>query len=248
MLGKNARARNGYLAGSDRERAFDFNAALNDAGIAAIFALRGGYGTMRIAHAIDYDAFARSPKIVMGYSDLTVVLNALAARANTITFHGPVAATPWSDATREWVARALCDIQPLGTMRAATKMERAGAASGVLRGGNLTLLAHLCGTPFAVDLSDAIVFLEDVDEADYRIDRMLTQLMLARAFEHARGFLIGDVPNLEIVRERLHALKKPALSGVPVGHIEHQWVMPIGAHVTIDADTGTIAIGESAVA
>jgi muramoyltetrapeptide carboxypeptidase len=240
VLAEHARARNTYLAGTDRERADDFNAALNDDSIRAIFALRGGYGTMRIAPAIDYDAFARTPKAVMGYSDMTVLLNALSQRAGAITFHGPVLAAPMSDVAREWIVRALFDETPLGELRAATTTVHGGTASGRLCGGNLSLLAHTCGTPYAVDFSDALVMIEDVHEADYRMDRLLTQLVLSGALERARGFLIGDVPNVDIVAERLLPLQKPIVAGWPIGHIEDQWVMPIGAHAWLEGDVLTL--------
>ena len=240
VLGKHAPARSGSLAGSDRDRIFDFNAALNDDTIHALFALRGGYGTMRIAHAIDYAAFERTPKVVMGYSDMTVVLNALTSRAGAITYHGPVMAAPLSEATRHRILRTLTEYAPFEGIEARSTL-RTGIATGQLCGGNLSLLASTCGTPFAVDCNEALVMIEDVGEADYRVDRLLTQLILAGAFERASGFIIGDVPNIDIVRERLAHFKKPTVAGVPFGHIDEQWILPIGADATLDASEGYAA-------
>lgn len=230
MLGEHAYAAADYLAGSDDARAEDLNRALRDPSIRGIFALRGGYGVMRILDRIDYAAFAREPKCVMGYSDLTALLNALNQRCGVVTFHGPVASAPMSAAQRECVKRALFH----GKFEAPHAHALVpGTASGVLRGGNLSLIAALCGTPYAIDFRDAIALIEDVDEAPYRIDRLLTQLLLAGAFERARGFAIGDVPAPSVVQERLAALGLPVVAGIDAGHLEEQAVLPIGGEATI---------------
>jgi muramoyltetrapeptide carboxypeptidase len=246
VLGDHARAKREYLAGSDDERASDFNAALRDDSIRAIFALRGGYGTMRILYAIDYDAFARNPKVVMGYSDMTALLNSLAQRANVATFHGPIASAPM-DRVAINILRTLTEAEPLGRLHIDGATHGNRIASGRLCGGNLSLIAHACGTPYALDMRDAIVFFEDVDEDAYRIDRLFTQLLLSGALETARGFILGDIPHLEVAIERLAPLKKPLLSGAPIGHIDDQWVIPIGIDATLDATNGTINFHEAAV-
>ena len=175
----------------------------------------------------------------MGYSDLTVVLNALTARTQTITYHGPVMAAPMNSDVRDRILRALSDGAD-DEMEAPTTL-RAGIASGRLCGGNLSLLAATCGTPFAIDFTDALVMIEDIDEADYRVDRLLTQLILAGAFERASGFLIGDVPNVDVVRERLSHFRKPMVAHLAFGHVDNQWILPIGAHATLDAALGYAA-------
>jgi muramoyltetrapeptide carboxypeptidase len=246
VLGENARAKLGYLAGSDEERAADFNAALHDESIRAVFALRGGYGTMRMLDAIDYDACARKPKIVMGYSDMTALLNTLTQRTGVVTFHGPIMGAPIARVAIN-VLRTLSEPEPLGQLSLDSLTHVGGVAHGRLRGGNLSLVAALCGTPYAIDMRDAIVFFEDVNEDAYRIDRLLTQLFLSGALETARGFILGDIPHLDVAVERLAALKKPLVSGAAIGHIEDQWVMPIGSEATFDASNGTIEFRESAV-
>jgi muramoyltetrapeptide carboxypeptidase len=230
VLGAHAYANADYLAGTDDERAADLNDALRDPSVRGIIALRGGYGTMRILDRVDYAALARDPKCVMGYSDMTALLNAFAARSNVVTFHGPIAGAPMSELQRERVKRALfgADFEALEGAALVP-----GNARGVLRGGNLSLIAALCGTPYAIDFTGSIVLLEDVDEAPYRIDRLLTQLQLAGAFDAAAGFVIGDIPAPQVLRERLARYGKPAIGGVPSGHIDEQSVLPIGATVTI---------------
>jgi muramoyltetrapeptide carboxypeptidase len=231
VLGHSARAVHGYLAGTDDERSFDINDALHDPTIRGIFALRGGYGTMRMLDRIDYAQMARDPKVLLGYSDLTTLLNAFYARSNVVTYHGPVAISAMTQPTRERMQKALFsgEFETIPVDEAAMP----GTQSGVLRGGNLSLIAALCGTPYAIDFSDAIVLLEDVDEAPYRIDRLLTQLQLAGAFYGAAAFAIGDIPARDVVVERLRGYHRPVVTGVPFGHIAEPLVLPIGARALL---------------
>jgi muramoyltetrapeptide carboxypeptidase len=197
---------------------------------------------MRTLEALDYDAFARDPKPVLGYSDLTAPLNALAQRSRVVTFHGPVMNAPLSAAARDRIARALGE-HDFGDARGG-EVITGGVARGRLCGGNLSLIAHLCGTPYALDARDAVVFLEDLDEAPYRIDRMLTQLRLAGWFAAARGVAVGDIEHVDVVRERLQDLGIPVLAGLPFGHIGEQCVMPIGAEAELDATNARLRISE----
>ncbi len=247
VLGEHARARTGYLAGNDEQRAADFNAALYDPQIRAIFALRGGYGVMRILDLIDYDAVRNDPKIVLGYSDMTALLNAIAQRSGSIAFHGPMMHAPLSAQSRERILRALADPRPLDAVDLPDVIS-SGSARGPLRGGNLSLIAHLCGTPFAIESAGGIVFIEDVGESAYRIDRMLTQLRLAGWFSCAAAVLAGDVEHLDVVRERLATLSAPAYAGLAFGHIDEQLILPIGVNVEIDGASARMRFVESAVA
>lgn len=251
-IAEHAMARRGFLAGSDEQRLADLNAALRDPSVRGVFALRGGYGTMRLLPGVDYAALQADPKVVLGYSDLTALLNAMTSRAGVVTFHGPVASSgAWSDRVIDWLRPLLFGSQrPLVQNERNAYAIRSGFASGRLAGGNLSLIAALVGTPYAIDFRDAIVVLEDVDEPPYRIDRMLTQLRLADAFAGARGVLAGqwsdcdvsddhvygDVKLRDVLQERLGDLGIPVLAEVPVGHIEEQWTLPIGAAATLDAD------------
>lgn len=252
----NAMARRGFLAGSDEQRLGDLNDALRDPAVRGIFALRGGYGTMRLLPGVDYDALARDPKVVLGYSDLTALLNAMTARAGVVTLHGPVATSgAWSRRVIDWLRPLL-----FGTDGAVVHSDesalviRNGSAAGRIAGGNLSLVSSLVGTPYAIDFRGAIVVLEDVDESPYRVDRMLTQMRLANAFDGARAVLVGqcvgcdvgddhvygDVKLLDVLKERLGDLGIPVLAEVPVGHMDEQWTLPIGARATLDAEAHSL--------
>jgi muramoyltetrapeptide carboxypeptidase len=260
VLGEHARAQTGYLAGSDAQRAEDFNRMARDAGIRAIVALRGGYGTMRILDALDYDAIARDPKIVMGYSDITAIVNAVATHSGVIAFHGPVAShgSSFTGAARAYFERALMSGEPIGTLRVAQpQLITSGRASGRLAGGNLSLISSLAGTPYAIAGHDALLFFEETHEAPYRIDRMLTQLELTGELRGVRGVLVGQCtectgdgptpPASAVIEERVHALGVPAMAGAPIGHIATQWILPVGARAELDANAGTLTIPEATV-
>ncbi|HET6894180.1 MAG TPA: LD-carboxypeptidase [Candidatus Baltobacteraceae bacterium] len=249
-IGRNARAKRGYLAGSDAQRVADFNEAARDPQVRGIFALRGGYGTMRILDALDYDALAADPKVVLGYSDLTALLNAVTQRTGLVTFHGPVAAlSSFSDTEREWLRRAVMQPHPLGALDAPGACVVAeGSSHGRLCGGNLSLVAALTGTPFEIDTSGALLFIEEVEEAPYRIDRMLTQLRLSGALSCVAGVLVGRCANCDVgadhpyagmplaqtLRDRLGDLGVPVVTDLPIGHRGEQWTLPIGARARID--------------
>ncbi|MHB8432050.1 MAG: S66 peptidase family protein [Candidatus Tyrphobacter sp.] len=260
VVGRHAAARRGYLAGSDEERADDFNCMARDPSIRAIVALRGGYGTMRILEHVDYGAIAADPKIVLGFSDVTALLDAVAQRSAVITFHGPVAREEYFDeVARSYVERACMSLEPIGTLAAlAATTVRGGSARGRIAGGNLSIVASLLGSPWAPALREALLLLEDVDEEPYRIDRMLTQLRLAGAIEAARGVIVGGLTRCEpkadsqgtaeeVVAERLSGWDRPVLCGIPSGHVPHQWVLPIGLEATLDADARTLTFSEPAV-
>lgn len=258
VLGKYVNERDGYLAGSDTERAADFNAMARDPKVRAIVAIRGGYGTMRILQRLDYEAIARDPKIVLGFSDLTAILNAVAVRSRVVTFHGPVGAhgSSWSGAARDYLEAALFGTQPWRLPIADARSLAPGIARGRLAGGNLALVASLVGTPFAVPAAGALLFLEETEEPPYRIDRMLTQLALAGDLAAARGILFGRCTKCtdtgptasaaSVIDERLRAAGRPAATGAPVGHIPAQWVLPIGVRAELDATNGTLAMLEAA--
>lgn len=251
----------GYLAGTDEERASDFNEALRDPQIRGIFALRGGYGTMRILDRIDYGAAARDPKVILGYSDLTALLNAITQRTGLVTFHGPVAAlSQFTPNEVRWLRAAVMSGRPLGALHVPNaSVLSAGYASGRVVGGNLSLVSSLAGTPQQIDTSGAILVLEDVEEPPYRIDRMLTQLRMSGAFERAAGVIAGGwtncdvaedhvyagLPLADVLRDRLSDLGIPVLADLPVGHIEEQWTLPIGAHATLDTALRTLTIDQA---
>jgi muramoyltetrapeptide carboxypeptidase len=254
VVGEHALARDGYFAGSDAYRAADLNHALRDDSIDAVWCLRGGYGAMRILDTIDYDAIARRPKPIIGYSDITALHAAFARRSDLVTYHGPTARAVLSTFSRDSLACAL--VHGGDSCGAATdaRVLRGGSAHGVLAGGNLALLSALAGTAFAPRLDDTILVLEDIDEAVYRVDRMLRQLLLAGLLDGVRGIVFGACTNCpeasddgarrldDVILEIADLLAVPALSGAPVGHIDDQWTLPLGAPAVLDADRRTLAV------
>jgi muramoyltetrapeptide carboxypeptidase len=269
-VGDHARARHGYFAGTDAERAADLNAMFAAPDIAGIFCYTGGWGTPRILPLVDYAAIRRHPKALVGYSDVTALLNAVHQETGLVTFHGPMAAweiRPW---TLEKLKRVLMSAEPIGVLdnppKGADELVnrdyriltlRGGKARGRLVGGNLTMIASLMGTPWEIDTRGAILFLEDVHEAVYRIDRMLTQLRLGGKLEHLAGVVFGycsecptDAPSFsfeEILTEFFAPLGVPACAGLAFGHLKEKLTLPVGLDATLDADAGTLTFTEAAV-
>jgi muramoyltetrapeptide carboxypeptidase len=265
VIGENARGRTGYLAAPDAARAADFNAALRDPSNDAIWALRGGYGVMRILDALDWDALAARPRPVIGYSDNTAIHLAI-QRLGAVSLHGPHPATPeFNDFSRDILLRVLTDDAPAGLLpfpdegegRAETIVP--GVAEGPLVGGNLSLIAGTVGTPYQIRAAGAILFLEEVGEAAYKLDRLLTQLRLSGVLEGIAGVAVGafsEVPDhqnlelpsvAEVVRDRLGDLGVPVALGFPFGHVEDNWTLPLGVRARLDAGAGTLELLESAV-
>ena len=260
----------GYFAGHDRDRAADVNAMFADDSIAGIFCYTGGWGAPRMLPYLDYALIARKPKVIIGYSDITALINAIHKKTGLITFHGPVAASNFEPYSLEAFKRVVMTPEPAGRIDMPPKpgnqlVDRfnrlvrlsPGRASGRLVGGNLTLFASLMGTPYEFDTDGRIVLIEDTHEEPYRIDRMLTQLALGGKFDRVAGVVFGHCTDCqiksqsfsleEILRDRFGSLRAPAVSGMPFGHIEQKVTLPIGAMATLDADAGTLTIDEAAV-
>ncbi len=254
VVGEHALARHGYFAGSDDQRVADLNRALADDAIDAIWCLRGGYGAMRILESIDYAAAARRPKPLIGYSDITALHSAFAPRSEMVTYHGPTARAVLSPFSRRSLACALVHGgDSCGTAENA-RVLRGGVARGALAGGNLALLSALAGTPFSPRLGDAILVLEDTDEPVYRIDRMMRQLLLAGLLDGVQGIVFGTCTNCpeaaddgarsldDVIGEVATLLGVPAIIGAPIGHIDDQWTLPLGALASLDADRRTLVV------
>ena len=265
LPGEYCRGRCGYLSGTDEERAADFNAALRAPGNDAVWCLRGGYGTMRILDRIDWDALVERPRPVIGFSDNTALHLAL-HRRGVVSFHGPHPATlELPEFSRGGLLSVLTRAEPAGVLPFPTGgSERAetvvgGHAEGPLVGGNLALVAATLGTPYAMRAEGAILFLEDVGEPAYRVDRMLSQLLLSGVLEGVAGIALGgftEAPDegkeglpstLEVLADRLGGLGIPIASGFPFGHVEESWTLPLGVRARLDADAGTLALVEAAV-
>ena len=271
-VGEHVMSRYGYLAGPDRDRAADINAAFADDEVRGVIALRGGWGAARALPHIDFDAIAAHPKVVLGYSDITTLLNALYARSNLVCFHGPNGYSLWSEFTTREMKRVVFNGETplmknprvrddtLAVRENRTWAIVPGRARGRLVGGNLTLLAALAGTPYFPDTTGAIVFLEEANEYIYRCDRMLTQLALAGLFEKAAGVVFGGFTGCnvspggygrfslnDVFEHHMAPAGKPAFSGAMIGHVSEKRTIPIGATAEIDADAGTIELLEPAV-
>jgi muramoyltetrapeptide carboxypeptidase len=249
-----------YLSGSDDQRLADLHNALADDNIKALFALRGGYGCARIVDRIDAALLRTHAKPIIGYSDITT-LHALCTREDLPSFHAPMPASDWLQDGADDDTAALLDLLmhplPAGTLFAPTLAADAwrvpGTATGTLVGGNLAIVASLIGTPFAVPVHNNILFLEDVSEAPYRVDRLLTQLRLAGALDAAAGFVLGSFTGDEgdataVLQEHLGRLNKPLIAGWPAGHGQPNRVLPLGVMVHLDAAAGSVRMGADVLA
>jgi muramoyltetrapeptide carboxypeptidase len=265
--------RYGYLAGKDKDRAADINQFFGDRSISAILPIRGGWGCSRMLPYLDYNLIRKNPKIIVGFSDITSLLLGLNAQTNLVTFHGPNGLTSWRTAQTEYFRRVLFngervtfqnekdsdDANRLMQVKYRIQTINSGKAKGRLIGGNLSVLSAIVGSPYLPDFNGAILFLEDVSENIYRIDRMMTQLKIAGVLDKLAGFVFGQCTNClpdadygsltleEVVWDHIKPLGIPAWYGAMIGHIEPVLTFPIGLEVEIDSDTGTIQMLESAV-
>jgi len=270
----NLLSRFGYLAGTDEERAASLNAMFARPDIAAIFAVRGGWGCARILPLLDYAMIGAHPKIFAGFSDITALHCSFAAmKVPFPTFHGPNAGSSWPQVAWSAFRQMLFEgalptyVPPEGRADRLVQREgrvttfSPGIARGRLAGGNLTVLAGLAGTPYFPDLDGTILFLEDTNEAQYRIDRMLTQLRLAGVFERVAGLAFGQCTGCtnagasygnftlnQVLEQHFGKLGVPAFAGAMIGHIANQITVPMGAEVEMDASQGSIRVLEPVVA
>ena len=265
--------RYGYLAGKDRDRAADINQFFADPEVDALLPLQGGWGSSRVLPYLDYDTIRQNPKILVGFSDITALLLGIYAQTGLVTFHGPHGLTGWRSAQTEFFRRVLftgdavvyknqqdsADEDRLMQVEYRVQTITSGRARGRLIGGNLSVMTAIVGTPYLPDFNGAILFVEDIGETIYRLDRMLTHLKLAGALERLAGFIFGQCSQCtpgegygsltleEVIKDHIAPLKIPAWYGAQIGHVETIWTLPIGLAVEIDADIGAIRLLESAV-
>jgi muramoyltetrapeptide carboxypeptidase len=266
--------RYGYLAGRDRDRAADINQGFADPNIKALLPIRGDWGSARILPYLDYELIRQNPKIIVGFSDLTALLLGIAAQTGLVTFHGPNGFTSWKPDQTEAFRQVLFagqamtfenglvpeDRDRLMQTRLRVNTITSGRARGKLYGGNLSVLSGIVGSPYLPDLTGAILFLEDIGEAIYRVDRMLTQLKLAGLLDQLAGFVFGQCTNCgpsggygaltleEVLQDHIAPLGIPAWSNAAIGHMEPIQTIPLGTEVEIDADQGKIVMTEAAIA
>ncbi|MBI5526498.1 MAG: LD-carboxypeptidase [Deltaproteobacteria bacterium] len=250
-------ADDGYLAGTDERRLGEMAAAFSDPLTAAVWCARGGYGSMRLLGRLDFAGIARTRKPLIGFSDATALELALLAKAGFVTFHGPLVSTLGAEI--EISRRHLFELLSGAVSRVeiggpGAETIRPGACEGRLVGGNLSVISCLLGTGFVPDLSGAILFLEDINEEPYRIDRMLTQLELSGTFDAIAGLVVGtlgtdaDADALRaIVREKARGRRWPAVFGFPIGHGPLNMALPQGIMARVDADRRSIELLEPCV-
>jgi muramoyltetrapeptide carboxypeptidase len=271
IIGGHVQDRHGYLAGTDQDRAADINQFFADSTIRAVLPIRGGWGSSRLLPYLDYDLIGRNPKIVVGYSDITALLLAIHARAGLVTFHGPNGMGIWDSFSVEHFRRVLFGAEAVTFVNAPSKKDLLvsteyrmqtivpGVARGRLLGGNLSVVAALLGSQYLPSFDGAILFLEDINEDIYRVDRMMTSLKLAGVLEKIRGFVFGTCEECEpgegygsltieeVFDDHVKPLAVPAWRGAMIGHRIPQFTLPVGADVEIDATAGTIRMLAPAV-
>ncbi|OPA84838.1 LD-carboxypeptidase [Pseudomonas fluorescens] len=254
--------RDGYLAGSDAVRLRDLHAAFANPDIDAIFCLRGGYGTPRLLDALDFELIRANPKPFVGYSDITALHLAINRYAGFVTFHGPMLnADLLGDKQAPTESSLLSMLRgQLGT-GAELKHPVAwplttiapGIACGRLLGGNLSMIAAVMGTPYEIDAEGVILFIEDVNEPIYRIDRLLTHLRLAGKLAQVAGVLVGDVAGVDkvaldrLLKQTFEPLCIPVLSGWRSGHCDPNLTLPMGAQVRLDAGAQRVVLEQEVV-
>jgi muramoyltetrapeptide carboxypeptidase len=266
-LGCSVTQSRGYLAGSDEIRAEDINRMFGDREVKAIFCLRGGYGSPRILDKIDYRLIRENPKIFMGYSDITALHLAIYQRCKLVTFHGPMPASDMTEAlpafTEGWLYKAIAEDKPMGKLYNpkgyALHGLIGGRAKGRLIGGNLSLMAASLGTPYEIDTRDKLLFIEEIGEEPYRVDRMLNQLRLSGKLKDAAAILLCDFRDCqtkysgkslkleEVFEDMLMDLKKPVLCGYKIGHCTPQITIPIGVRAMVDSSQKELILLEKAV-
>jgi muramoyltetrapeptide carboxypeptidase len=267
----NARARYGHMAGTPQQRADDIHAMFADDGIAGVLAITGGSGANRVLPLLDYDLIGRHPKFLGGFSDLTALISAVHTKTGLVTFHAPLGRSDWNPFSAERFktlvmqggAHELCSAAANNADAAAESRItplRGGLARGPLQGGNLAVLASLVGTPYLPRLDGAILFLEDVNEYVYRVDRMLSTLMLSGALARVAGVLLGGFTHCqpsegsfgtltldEVFDDYFGGLGVPVLRGLPFGHVKRKLSFPLGVAAELDGDAGVLRLLEPAV-
>ena len=269
----NLRARYGHFAGTDAQRAADVNAMFADPGVQGILAMTGGSGGNRMLPLVDYAAIARNPKFLGGYSDLTALINAVNAQTGLVTFHCPMGASEWNEFSVQWLRGAVIEAQAQSLVNSPEREDalvpragrittlRGGRARGPLVGGNLAVLSSMVGSKYLPSFDGAILFLEEVNEYIYRVDRMLSTLKLAGALDRLAGVVLGAFTRCgpgdgnygtltldEVFDDYfVKPMNVPVYGGAQFGHIQRKFTLPVGLEVEIDADSGTLRYLQPAV-
>jgi len=264
--GKNIRKKLGYFSASDQERAAEFMSFILDSNVKAIFFTRGGWGCARILEFLDFEVIYNNPKIIMGFSDICSLLNAITLKTGLTTFHGPNGNASWNEfswkSIEDLIVKGKTVKYPFPNMdlvEAKPITIVSGKASGELFGGNLTVMTGLLGSTYLPDWTGKILFFEDVLEEPYSIDRMLTQWKLNGVFDKVAGIILCQfrkcVPEEpewsftlnEVFQQHFKSLSIPVFSGFTLGHVKNKYSVPIGENVTMDADQFSLNLNEMAV-
>jgi len=270
-LGRHVRERKGFLAGDDRERAADLMRMFSDRRVRGIICLRGGYGAARLLDRLDYEVIHRNPKVFAGYSDITTLHCALTRRARLVSFHSPMlneglGAESFPAFSNESFLRNVCEATPAGSICAGytgrtVNIVRRGVAEGRLIGGNLSVLVTTLGTAFQPPFRGRLLFIEDVGEKPYRLDRLLTHLLNAGLLQQVAGVAVGIMQDcedptaakeyrqsaFEVLKERLGPLGVPVVTGLPFGHQPLNATIPVGVRARLDGHSGDLILTEAAV-
>lgn len=262
-VGKNVYKKYGYFAGTDLERAADFMNFIQDDEVQGIFFLRGGWGCARLLSLLDFESIRDTPKVIMGFSDATSLLNAITDRSRVITFHGPSGNSTWNDYSKKYIESVIMNgeqtqFKNISSDHSITTYS-GGIASGILWGGNLSVVTSMIGSPYFPNMNNAILFLEEVGEEPYRVDRMLTQLNQAGILEKCNGIILGSFRKCtaeepdrsftleEVFEQYFNGLGIPVFYGAQIGHTVNKFTIPIGAEASMDADAGSFELLQSAV-
>jgi muramoyltetrapeptide carboxypeptidase len=264
--------RNGYFTAKDIERVQDIHQMFTDTSVQGILAVQGGWGCARLLSLLDFDLIRQNPKVFIGYSDITALLNSIFAKTGLVTFHGPVGASSWNTFSINWFKKIVLNAEAAFFQNPKEKGDNLtqvndriltihpGKAKGKLLGGNLTILSTLMGTPYLPDWQGNILFIEDINEDIYKVDRMLTHLKLAGVLGKVSGFVFGKCTDCgpgdgvygsqtfeDLLDDHIKPLGIPAFYGSMIGHIANKFTIPLGVEAEIDAQAGTIKLLESAV-
>lgn len=259
----NIRVRRGFLSGTDDQRILDMHQMFQDDEVKGIICARGGYGSARLLPMLDFQLIRSNPKVFLGYSDITALHQAIFSQSGVISYHGPVGASEFNDFTSDYFEDVLIKGRKVKIQASEPDEIYAGKATGVLAGGNLSLIASMVGTPYEESYKGKILVLEDIGESTYRIDRMLTQVKQSGILDGIKGIALGYFTNCdakpddpyydmtiglrEVFVDQFNSLNVPVLGGLPIGHESHNCTFPIGISAELDTLKGRIKLLERPV-
>jgi muramoyltetrapeptide carboxypeptidase len=262
---KKRQAKYKYFSASDEDRAKEFMSFIEDKKVNAILCARGGFGSMRILPSLDFNIIRENPKIIAGFSDNTILINSILVMSRLVTFHSAIASSFFNTSGYPLVKEILFSKEkftPIKITHPYVQTMTGGTVEGKIVGGNLSMLASSLGTPYEINTKGTILLIEDTMEEPYQIDKMLSQLWLAGKLQDCAGVVVGFMKNLdtkthffpdlsftirEVIESRVKSLGKPAIIGLPYGHVENKIMLPLGVRAELNADKKTLTLLEPAV-